>query len=245
LLKQDKTDEAIAEFREAMRLDGDHVGEAPFALGLALRAKRRYGAALNLFLELRERVGDEPRLLERTQADWAKTEQDARDALTVVIRGELTPKDAVEGLTFAYLAYQAKRFGPSAWLFTEAFESNPKLVQDMTVQNRYNAACAAALAAAGKGDNKPPLTESERARWRKQALDWLKADLFHWATQVRSGPPQTESLVQQTLSHWKADTDLAGIRDEESLKSLPEADQKTCRSLWADVEALLRTALKR
>ena len=56
LSDQEKPEDAIAEFREAMRLDGDQVGEAPFALGLALRRVGRYQQALDLFRELLERV---------------------------------------------------------------------------------------------------------------------------------------------------------------------------------------------
>ena len=43
---QDKPEEAIAEFCAAMRLDGDDVGEAPFALGQTLRRVGRYQEAL-------------------------------------------------------------------------------------------------------------------------------------------------------------------------------------------------------
>jgi hypothetical protein len=45
--------------------------------------------------------------------------------------------------------------------------------------------------------------------------------------------------VSQTLRHWKVDSDLAGIRDETALKALSEDEQKACRALWAEVDALL------
>ena len=159
-----------------------------------------------------------------------------------VIRGDEQPRDAAERLAFADLAYRSKRFGPSARLFAGAFQADPKLAEDMTAHNRYNAACAAARAAAGKGDDKPPLSEPEQARWRKQALDWLKADLAHWTRQARSGPPQAKAIVKPTLDHWKADAALAAIRDEDSLTRLPEDERKAGRSLWAEVE---RAALDR
>jgi hypothetical protein len=54
---------------------------------------------------------------------------------------------------------------------------SPKLAADLKWQRRYNAACAAALAAAGKGEDAAKLDEKECDRWRKQALDWLKAEL--------------------------------------------------------------------
>jgi hypothetical protein len=45
-----------------------------------------------------------------------------------------------------------------------------------------------------------------------------------------------------TLQHWKADPDLAGIRERLALAQLPEDERKACRTLWADVEALLQRA---
>ena len=82
--------------------------------------------------------------------------------------------------------------------------------------------------------------EPEKARWRKQAIDWLKADLAHWTRQVEAGKPEAKGLVRQKLEHWKDDTDLAGIRDEAAVKGLPEDEQKDCRALWAEVDALLK-----
>jgi hypothetical protein len=40
----------------------------------------------------------------------------------------------------------------------------------------------------------------------------------------------------RALQHWKADADLAGLRDP---ATLPEDEQKACRALWAEVDALL------
>jgi hypothetical protein len=109
----------------------------------------------------------------------------------------------------------------------------------MQSTNRYNAACAAALAGSGQGKDDPPLDEAAKARWRKQAIDWLRADLAAWSKILASGPPQSRQFVAQTLQHWKADPDLAGIRDHAVLAKLPAAEQNACRALWSDVDALL------
>ncbi len=103
--------------------------------------------------------------------------------------------------------------GASARFWSEAFRLEPKLADDMNVQNRYNAACAAALAGSGQGKDDPPLDDAKKAHWRKQAIDWLKADLAARSKILATGPPQAKQLVTQTLQHWKADTDLAGLRD--------------------------------
>jgi hypothetical protein len=36
--------------------------------------------------------------------------------------------------------------------------------------------------------------------------------------------------------------DLAGLRDEVALAKLPVDEQKACRALWAEVDALLKKA---
>ncbi len=106
----------------------------------------------------------------------------------------------------------------------------------MQVQHRYNAACAASLAGSGQGHDDPPLDDAARARWRKQAIDWLKADLAAWSKVLENGPPQARQAISPTLHHWKTDSDLASLRDAAALAKLPEDEQKACHALWSEVE---------
>jgi serine/threonine-protein kinase len=159
-----------------------------------------------------------------------------------VLHGGDKPKDAAEGLVFAAMANTTKQFGASARLYAEAFRAGPALAQDLEAAHRYSAACAAVLAGAGKGKDQPPLDEPARAKWRQQALDWLRADLALRTRQVKSGSPGVKAEVNGKLQFWKVDRDLAGIRDETALKALPEDEQKACRTLWAEVDALLAKA---
>jgi hypothetical protein len=91
--------------------------------------------------------------------------------------------------------------------------------------HRYNAACAAALVASGKGEDADKLDDKERARLRQQALGWLRGDLDLWAKQVESGKPPVRAAVRQTLQHWQKDTDLASLRDAVALAKLPDAER--------------------
>ncbi len=149
------------------------------------------------------------------------------------------PSGAAETISVAQLCYDKKLHGCSAGLCSEAFQAQPKLADDMQVQNRYNAARAAALAGCGQGKDDPPLDETAKARRRKQAIDWLKADLAAWSRILESGPAQARQANSQTLQHWKADTDLVGIRDPAALAKLSADEQTSCRNLWSQVEALL------
>jgi hypothetical protein len=162
--------------------------------------------------------------------------------LPAVLKGDAKPADAAEQLAFAQLCYYKRLFGRAARFCEEAFAAKPELADDLQSQNRYSAACYAALAAAGQGKDEPPLDGPARARWRRQALDWLRADLALRAKQLESGKPTARAEVQRTLRHWQRDPDLAGIRDEAKVAQLPEAEREACRRLWSDVEALLERA---
>ena len=130
----------------------------------------------------------------------------------------------------------------AAGLYAAAFAADPKLADDLKAGHRYNAACFAALAAAGQGEDAAKLDDKERTRLRKQALDWLRADLALRTKQLETGKPADRAEVQQTMRHWQKDTDLAGIRDAAALAKLPADEQKAFTQLWADVAALLKKA---
>ena len=241
---QGKLDEAIAEYREAVRLKPDHL-EAHANIGFGLRSRGDYAGAV---AELRKACdlarATNPRRAEQLEPALAETEQRASRAarLPGFLAGKTRPADAADALAFAQICYEKRVHGASARFWTEAFQAQPKLAEDMKAQHRYNAACAAALAGCGQGKDVPPLDDATRARWRKQALDWLKADLATWSKILESAPPQVKPSIAQTLQHWKADPDLAGLRDPGSLDKLPKDEQDVCRGLWKGVDALLAKA---
>src|SRR5262249_31722414 len=101
----------------------------------------------------------------------------------------------------------------------------------------------AALAAAGQGEDAAKLDDKEKARLRRQSLDWLRADLVLHGKQLESGNPGDRAAERQALSHWQKDPDLAGIRDNAALEKLPTDEQKAFTQLWADVAALLQKAV--
>ena len=105
---------------------------------------------------------------------------------------------------------------------------------------RYNAACCAALAAAGKGKDAGDLDQKERRYWRRQALTWLRFELAARRTQRQSQRPGEADRTRTALTAWQKDTDLAGLRDPEALKALSAEERQACERFWADVAALLR-----
>jgi hypothetical protein len=139
-------------------------------------------------------------------------------------------------------AYDEKKFAAAARLWAEALEIHPKLGDDPRTQARFSAARAAAMAADGQGQDEPPLDDAAKTALRRQALDWLRADLTALGKLLAPGTPQARAAVVEALQHWDKDPDLAGIRAAQALAELPEAERKEWQAIWAEVEALLKRA---
>lgn len=144
-----------------------------------------------------------------------------------------SPADAVE---LAGLCGLKRWPATAARYYAAAFAAQPALA-DAPGQHRYAAACVAALAAAGRGDDAARLPAPARASLRRQALDWLRAELA--ALTRFPKPPQSPAALQQLL-HWQTDPDLAEVRDPAALAQLPDADRTDWQKLWADAAELQR-----
>ncbi len=183
-----------------------------------------------------EAIEAERELAELDASDPRSAALDAR--LAAMLKGE-APKDNAERLALTQRAYDTQRYATATRLWAGALEADPKLADNPQAGNRYNAACAAALAGCGKGKDNPPPDDASKVKLRRQALDWLNAELAAWSKILESGPPQARPVVASTLKHWKEDSDLAGIRDAAALAKLPQEDRAACKRLWGDVDGLL------
>jgi serine/threonine-protein kinase len=246
LLDQGKVGEAIACCQKALALDSRSV-QAHGALGLALLRQGRFaeaGAATRRALALFPLTRPQRRYLTE-QLRTCEQFRQLEAQLPALVQGKTQPQNAAHRLALGELClHYKKRYAIAARFYTEAFTANPKLAEDLSTGNRYRAACAAALAA-GQGSETAPLADREKARLRRQALLWLRADLAAWTRLVEKGPAQAKALVQRTLIHWQKDAALAGIRDAAWIVNLPADELRACRQLWADVAALLDRAGER
>jgi tetratricopeptide (TPR) repeat protein len=104
---------------------------------------------------------------------------------------------------------------------------------------RYAAACAAVRASAGQGPRESPLGEQERVGLRRQALDWLRADLELRTPLLKGGKSaDLYSLSGWSLAGWQTDPALASVRDGAALTKLPDAEREQWQRFWADVAAV-------
>jgi eukaryotic-like serine/threonine-protein kinase len=243
LRDQGKLAEAMAEYRTAIRLNPGLL-EAHFNFGVALRAQGKLEEALASFRRAGELASPGSPIAQSISKEITRVEKQIAlsGRLPAILRGDDKPADNPERLAFAQLCYDQGLYTAAARLWAEALAGDPKLGDDRQAQHRYNAACAAALAAAGQGKAEPPPDDAAKARLRQQALDWLKAELATWTKLLESGPPQARQAIVQTLDHWKKDSDLVGIREAKALAKLPADEQKAWRTLWADVDSLRERA---
>src|SRR5262249_60463948 len=79
----------------------------------------------------------------------------ALDARLAAVRAGAAPSDNAERLALAQRAYDTRRYATAARLWAEALDANSELADDREAQHRYNAACAAILAAVGQGQEEP------------------------------------------------------------------------------------------
>ena len=158
--------------------------------------------------------------------------------LPALLRSQDRPTDAREGSEFAHLCFCKKFYGVSARLWRDSFTARPLLADEPGSHNRYEAARAATLVSSGRGGDDPLLDGTTRTKRRAQALDWMKAELRGHRHRARRGDrPRQRSEIPKRLGRWRIDPDLAGLRDETPLSTLPEAE-RPFRKFWSDVEAL-------
>ena len=156
--------------------------------------------------------------------------------LLTLADGRAQSIDGAEWVEVAWLLYDRNRYLGSASAAQTAFELAPELQNDMEEEHRNLAACAALLAAAGRGEDAAALTEDGRAALRQTALEWLRADLSHWRGELEEG---RRLPAHGILMRWTRYSDFAAVRRDEIARSLPVAERESWRALWAEVRALL------
>jgi tetratricopeptide (TPR) repeat protein len=234
-------DGAVAAFRQATELD-PRDARAHGALGRALlqqghfaEARTATGRSLELLPErhpLRQLASQQLHQCERLAA--------LDETLPAVLNGEAEPASAAECLALSQLCQQYKqRHAAAARFSAAAFAADPKLAADFRQQHRFNAACSAALAAAGQGEDANNLPDKVRLMLRRQAQGWLRADLAQYTQLAGRDAPAVKQAVRQRLAHWQQDSDLATVREKGSLAQLPDDERQAWRQLWDDVAALL------
>jgi hypothetical protein len=178
-----RLDESIAAFNAAILLKPNSA-ESHQNLGYALELKGKLDKAVEAFNEavrLKPDYADAHAALGRVKR---LIELNAR--MAKVLSGERQPANAGERVQFALQCVQPYKqlTATNARFYLEAFAAEPKLAEDQRAAHRYDAACAAAQAGCGQGADAKSLDDTERTRLRRQARDWLRADLAAWSKRL-------------------------------------------------------------
>jgi serine/threonine-protein kinase len=232
-------DAAIAAYREAIRINPDFA-EAYLRLGSLYRLKGDHVRALASYRKGREVGTKDPNSNGPSAVLVTQAERELAMAgrVPALLNGDEAPKDMSERLCLAQFCYDTKRYAAAARFWADAFANDAKLAEDQSSSHRYNAACAAALASFRMGRDALSLTDSERARLRQRALNWLRADLTASKTLLETDP-QRSAERKRVLRHWRSDPDLESVRDHAHLEKLTEPERNDWRTLWADVDTAL------
>jgi serine/threonine-protein kinase len=243
LVRKGMLEEAIAAFRRAIRRNPDYA-RAHCGLGCALRNQGRFADALTS-LRRGHALGSKiegwsyPSAYEVRQCERL-IELEPR--LPAIRDGKAKPANAAEQIEFAWMCSVKQFYASATRLYAGAFAAPGEEREKLKALNRFHAACCAAWAGCGRGEDAASLDEKERARWRGQAREWLRADLVMHAQRLESGTAAERLEVQKQMRRWLADAHLAGVRGKEAIARLPADERQAWHEFWSEVEALLKKA---
>jgi tetratricopeptide (TPR) repeat protein len=186
--------------------------------------------------------------------------------LPAFLRGEYRPHDNDERLALLGACQFRGLYAAAARLYADAFEADPQLADRLTTECRYRtlreelpeddrkepletecrylAARCAALAGGGLGKDGAGLAAAERARWRWQARQWLRADLAHWARSLDSGYEVDLNLAKKMVTRWRVEPDLAGLFEPNAPEELSADERKDYLALWHEVGVVVKRIVR-
>ncbi len=256
LLEFGEVDSAFSEVREALQAKPNNPSYLD-SLGWARLARGELKPALATLREAIRLQKEQPGSEIQSHLRFAERLAALEGRLDAIVRGQSVPAEAERRLDVADLCRVTKRFAAAAHFYREAFRSRPALADDLKAQHRLHAAISAAQAGTNRNPAKDDtvVDDAERARWRVQSLEWLRAEenacggilapnAPRGAGPIRpaTGFPPKLALARKTLDIMTHHRDLACVRDEKDLARLPERERKEWQSLWAEVAALLKEA---
>ena len=236
-------DAALAAAGEAVAVNPDSI-DSQFALGRALRRRGRYADALAALRRGRELASKNPRPREGDVESVETVERLAALAgrIAELKAGRVEPADAGERLAWAQVCAGSGLYSRAADLYAVCLAEDPALTADFRREVRLDAACAAALAVPRPEGRPTALDEAQFAPRRRQAIDWLRADLDAWSANFAADPRLPAADVRRRFARWTEGPELAGLRDRAALAAMPDADRVEWTALWADVRGLLARA---
>jgi serine/threonine-protein kinase len=238
-----KLDQAAASFQTAIRHDPNYTN-AFINLGNMRLLQAHFKESLAAFGRAGKllRPGTPGYKQVQSMVNLCKGFASLEARLPAMLKGTSQPVSAEEQFQFAVLCVLKKHYASAARFFRKGIAADPKRAEDVRSGIRLSAASAAALAGCGQGKDAARLTVEARAALRKEARDWLQADLTGWNKALDSDAARSKAALRQQMQRWQRDPGMGGVRDKAALAKLPEDERKKWQKLWADVAAFLERA---
>lgn len=243
LANLERWDEAVATYRVAIEQEPKRI-MSRVSLADTLRRLGRHAEALDEYRAARERAAAHPDWFAPMDA-WIRRCERAialqGEDLTVV--DDEASRDADDLVALAELSYEHRRYAASARYWARALAMEPRLGEsplrhcryDLVLHDRFAAACAAAMAGSGLGEDAGGLDARQQTELRQQAFHWLLEELPAEARVLEVEPVLAVSPAREKAIYWQAAPELSTVRDAEGLSRLPEAERARWQSLWEDV----------
>jgi Flp pilus assembly protein TadD len=245
LLFKGDVDGAITEYRKALDLIKDDasmhlsLGNALWRRGQFVEALKHHRRGLDLTPKNSSSHGYAAHLVAESER---LVKLDGK--LPAILSGQQKPATELERLQYAEVCSLKQLFVAAARLFQEAITAQAGLAADPRSEVHLAAASAAAQAGCGVGEDTAKLGESERARLRRQAFVWLRANLEGWYLLREKEPEKTREVMRRQLQLWLRVPEFNGVRGPDALSKLPDAERKEWQQLWEEVGALAERAAK-
>ena len=145
------------------------------------------------------------------------------------------------GAIGSFLAHRKRRYLAAARFTVAVLDQHPEWNSwsdsEPAVRLRYLAAAYFVKAANGEGDA-ASLDADERTQLRRQANDWLRAEL-QLALQNSAVDPQRSARIRAILKYGQIDGWMATVRDPIHLDKLPVEERQIWQKFWEDWAAAL------
>ncbi len=230
LYRLGRLEEADAAFRRSIECDGTYF-EARAHLVSLLAGRGDFEDALRALKAMAEADLDHPAADTFIQKQTAEGTRLVKldGQLDAILAGEVTPeKDDLIGLAKLCYFHRGRPLA-AARFYEKAFEARPQLAHNLRSPNRYDAARAAVKAVAQGAD----------IAWSAKARAWLRADLKTLSGMASLSQPAHRQIAKM-LAGWRADVDLASVREPGSLPQLPDGERQRWSKLWAEVDMLIQ-----
>lgn len=229
-------DAAVVEFRTAIRLNkGRNHGDF-YSLAKAFRAQGKMAEALAAF---KKAVELSPDFIEG-QISLGRFLLERGDAETAVVHlSEALRLNPWRVSTRMYLSDALRgcgRFNASVNVLGEGLRTVPWWPLDEEDVPRTRAAKSAIAAGFGLGTDAPPA--SDRGALRRQALEWLTADLQTIQIWLAANPLKGGLCVNLVIADWSRDATLALTCNPWTRVLLPADEQAAWLRFWSTVKAM-------